>query len=93
MGLDSAPVTPSISGLRDFIHPSMWSNERFSWTKTTTVLMGEGEAIDSQVGEEMREYRRKKKKFCGVENSRHGIKGQRIQKSIIQTFQIGERIV
>lgn len=41
MRLDSDPVTPLISGFRDFIHPNMWSKERFSWTKTTTVLMGE----------------------------------------------------
>ncbi|KAJ6851563.1 non-specific phospholipase C4-like [Iris pallida] len=38
-GLDSWPVTPSISGLSDFIQPSMWSKDRFSWTSTTTVLM------------------------------------------------------
>lgn len=40
MGLDSDPVTPSISGLRVFSQPNMLSNEWFSWTRTTTVLMG-----------------------------------------------------
>lgn len=40
MGLDSEPVTPLISGLRRFIQPSMWSKERFSMTRTTTVLIG-----------------------------------------------------
>uniref|UniRef100_A0A0A9B061 Uncharacterized protein n=1 Tax=Arundo donax TaxID=35708 RepID=A0A0A9B061_ARUDO len=28
--LASSPVTPSMSGFSDFIHPSMWSKERFS---------------------------------------------------------------
>lgn len=73
MGLDSAPVTPSISGLRDFIHPSMWSNERFSWTNTTTVLIGQGEAMEFQVGEEEirvekeEEEEEEKRRFCGKE--------------------------
>jgi hypothetical protein len=40
-GLHSSPVTPLINGLMDFfIHPSMWSKDRFSITKTTMVLMG-----------------------------------------------------
>lgn len=39
-GFDSFPVRPSISGRLDFSQPSMWSKERFSMTKTTTVLMG-----------------------------------------------------
>lgn len=41
-GFDSEPVTPLICGFKDFIQPSMWSNERFSWTRTTTVLIGNG---------------------------------------------------
>jgi hypothetical protein len=39
MWLVSMPVTPSMSGFSDFIHPSMWSKERFSCTSTTTVLI------------------------------------------------------
>jgi len=37
--LISSPVTPSISGFSGFIHPSMWSNDRFSITTTTTVFI------------------------------------------------------
>jgi len=39
-GFHSVLVTPSISGFSRFIHPSMWSKERFSITTTTTVLIG-----------------------------------------------------
>ncbi|GER55032.1 chlorovirus glycoprotein repeat domain-containing protein [Striga asiatica] len=40
IGLDSDPSTPLISGLKFFIQPSMWSNDRFSITRTTTVFIG-----------------------------------------------------
>uniref|UniRef100_A0A0A0KFA8 Uncharacterized protein n=1 Tax=Cucumis sativus TaxID=3659 RepID=A0A0A0KFA8_CUCSA len=37
---DSLPVNPSISGRTDFSQPKTWSKERFSMTKTTTLLIG-----------------------------------------------------
>jgi len=40
-GLHCVPSTPSMDGLiADFIHPMMWSKERFSRTRTTIVFIG-----------------------------------------------------
>ena len=38
--LNSAPLRPSMSGLRRLRYPTMWSKERFSITSTTIVLIG-----------------------------------------------------
>lgn len=56
MGLDSDPSTPFISGFSFFIHPSMWSNDRFSITNTTTVFIGLAAAA-----EECRRRRKRKR--------------------------------
>lgn len=62
IGLDSDPVTPLILGLRFLIHPSMWSKERFSMTKTTTVFIGV-EAVED------REMRKMNTRVVGVTGS------------------------
>lgn len=64
IGLHSSPSTPFMEGLTNFfIQPSMWSKDRFSMTKTTMVLIGEG--FWAEIGGRRHERVRKRRKMEG----------------------------